>query len=232
MDQPNAHIAVPQRFAEPLDLDAVFASEPRRGRPRINAVCEDLFDGQLDVERAYWLGFIYADGSVAYKPYWAVTVTLAAKDEGHVLALCHLLGGRVARTKSGAVRLLAHSKALCRSLATHGVVPRKSYEPVAPPTLTGDLHRAFLRGLFDGNACLHITRRGHFQAAFCGHPAIVTWFCEQVGIETNGAPRIRGGAAYAQWTSSARATALAAFLYGGSGPHLERKARIAAEMQS
>jgi hypothetical protein len=102
VDQPNAHIPVPQRFAEPFDLDAVFAGETRRDRLRINAVCEDLFDGPLDV----------------------------------------------------------------------------------------------------------------------------------VGVETDGAPRIRGGAAYAQWTSSARATALATLLYGEAGPRLEQKARIVAEVQS
>ena len=229
MDQLDAQPAVSRRFAAPIDLDEVFVDAGRRGRPRVNAVREGAFDGPLDAEQAYWLGFIYADGSVAYKPYWTVTVSLAAKDAGHVHALHTLLGGQVTTTTAGAARLLVHSKALCRSLAERGILPRKSYEPATPPTLEHEIRRAFLRGLFDGNGCFHRTKRGHLQAAFCGHPAVVDWFCQQVAIGPNGAPRVRGGAAYAQWTSATRAADLARLLYGGPGPRLERKARVAAE---
>lgn len=227
MDQPINQPLLWATFAEPVDLDSVFASEARSGRPRRNPVHAGLFEGSLGVESAYWLGFIYADGSVAYKPRWCVSVSLASRDEAHVHALQAVLGGRVAATKAGAVRLMVHSKELCRSLAKRGVVPRKSYVPVEPPALGDEPGRAFLRGLFDGNGCLHRTKRGHLQAAFCGHPAVVEWFCRQVAVPTNGAPRVRGGAAYAQWTSSGRAASLAQLLYDAPGPRLARKAQLA-----
>ena len=215
------------RFVDPPDLEAMFPPEAKTGCPRVIPVRDNCFDGVLDVERAYWLGFIYADGSITFKPRWTLSVHLAARDEPHVVDLRDFVGGRVSPTKAGAVRLLVHSRALCLSLARQGVLPRKSFAPAAPPSLDGDRRLALLRGIFDGNGCLHVTRRGHLQAAFCGHPAVVAWFVDQVGVATNGTPRIRGGAAYAQWTSGQRAAELTRALYGAPGPRLARKAAVA-----
>ncbi|GEL75693.1 hypothetical protein MVI01_74770 [Myxococcus virescens] len=222
----NSHTN-PLAFSPPLDIDGLFPPERRTGQPRKNWVREDFFEEPLDVERAYWLGFIYADGSVVFKPRWALRVHLAAKDESHLSTLHARIGGRLSWTKSRLRSLMACSRKLCLSLGRLGVVPRKTYAPCAPPNLVGQEQRAFLRGLFDGNGCLHVSKRGYLQAAYCGHPATVCWIVEQLGIDTNGKPRQRGGAAYAQWTSEGRAIALVQLLYGAPGPRLERKALIA-----
>ena len=216
-----------QAFVELPDFDTLFPPERRSGRPRVNDVRSDYFDGQLDLDRSYWLGFIYADGSVSFKPRWTLTINLAAKDEEHLRNFHAAIGGRVSRTHAGAIRLLVHSRDVCLGLGRLGVLPRKSYAPAAPPALTGSEHQAFLRGLFDGDGCLHVNKRGTLQAAFCGHPATVTWFVEQLGITPNGAPRLRGGTSYAQWTSPRTAPQLASQLYAGPGPRLNRKSQLA-----
>jgi len=196
----------------------------RLGRPRRVWVREDAFD-VLDVEASYWLGFIIADGSIDI-PRWMLTVHLAEKDREHLVALQAFLGGTIGETKTGP-RLIACSRRLVEGLIARGVMPRKSYGSGEPPSLEGDARIALLRGLFDGDGCLHVTQRGHLQAAFCGRDELVAWFVKQIAIETNGVPSTRGGCVYAQWTSGIRARAIAALLYDAPGPRLARKNAIA-----
>jgi len=212
-----------------VDLSAYATPERRTGQPRLHLVFDDYFDGPLDVVAAYWLGFIYADGNVRFKPYWAFTLHLAEKDRAHVEVLHKLIGGVVSTTPTG-TRVIVHSRALCLSLARNGVVPNKSRESVRPPALEGAAQQAFLRGLFDGDGCLHISKRGHSQAAFCGHPGIVEWFIDALGV-TRSLNRVqRGNTLYASWTGGPGTRDLVHRLYGDNAelqPALPRKAELA-----
>lgn len=199
----------------------------RSGRPRSVHVTEDYFD-DLGVEQAYWLGFIYADGCVIWtdsagRSRWVLTINLKPDDTDHLFKLHAALGGSFKVGK--AARLNAHSRYLCARLGSLGVVPRKSYAPCAPPPMRGEVLRSFLRGMFDGDGCLHETKKGYLQAAFCGHPAIVRWFVEKVGV--SGSEHLRDGTLYYQWSGGRQARALIRNLYPGT-PSLDRKAAIAA----
>lgn len=197
----------------------------RTGRPRTVWVAEDYFD-TLDAERWYWLGFIVADGCVTTANFqYQLIINLASRDKPHLAALFARLGGSLRQSVPNAWCYRACSKRLALRLADLGAVPRKSYTPVPlPPT---HANAAFLRGLFDGDGCLHVTRRGHLQAAFCGHPMLVEWFVKQCGVRHNGM-QMRGNTLYAQWTSAPRAKELCRVLYVPDGaPRLARKAKIA-----
>ena len=127
---------------------------------------------------------------------------------------------------SAHARLTVGSRRLCGALYQWGLVPRKTWAPASPPPMSGDVLTAFLRGIFDGNGCLHVNRKGNLQAAFCGNPDVVDWFVAQSG-HPHGGLRLRNTTAYAQWSGHARAVALAARLYSGPGPALARKLVIA-----
>jgi hypothetical protein len=193
------------------------------GQPRRVFVREDYFD-TLGPDQLYWLGFISADGSVGLKPRWALTVNLALRDVGHLEALRDAIGGTLI-VKPTFARFLACSKRLVLRLSDLGVVPRKSYEPELPPSECST--PAFLRGMFDGDGCLHVSKRGYLQAAFCGNPLIVEWFIRACGVPHNGTSE-RGRTMYVNWTSQPRAVQLARLLYVIDGaPRLLRKSRIA-----
>jgi hypothetical protein len=187
-------------------------------------VREEAFD-VLDVDAAYWLGFLFADGSISLKPRWALSLHLGHQDLSHVQAFHLFIGGTIGHTITGA-RLTACSKRLVSRLTDLGLVASKEIRSGEPPVLEDDLCRAFLRGLFDGDGCLHVTRRQHAVAAFCGRPELVAWVINQIGIPVNGL-LVRNGTAYATWSSGPRARAIAAYLYSGDGPALGRKRAIA-----
>lgn len=200
----------------------------RTGRPRMVAVHERYFDGDLDEQAAYWLGFIFADGCVRWidaqgHGRWVLRINLQTGDVEHLRKLYTVLGGAVAVT-SRCARFTAHSRYLCARLGSLGVVPRKSSAPCEPPVLEGAALRGFLRGLFDGDGCLHVSKRGYLQAAFTGHPALVRWFVDAVGVK--GSSRLRDGTLYYQWTGGRQARAVVRALYPGV-PVLARKIAIA-----
>lgn len=215
-------------FSPLPNLEEVFVFQKRTGQPRRWPVHVDFFAEPLSVDAAYWLGFIYADGSVSWKRptgkgAWVLTICLKPSDAFHLRLLQEKLGGRVRVGK--AARLDVYSKLLCERLAELGVVPRKSWSPVCPPSLFGDSRIAFLRGMFDGDGCLHVNKRGYIQAAFCGHPDLVEWFVEQVGVI--GSSMRRDNTLYYQWTGGRQARAIIRVLYGHEGPSLKRKQMIA-----
>lgn len=116
----------------------------------------------IDTEpKAYWLGFLMADGCVYDNPAHGamqLSVHLAAKDAGHLFrfreAICAnkkiYSGG-----SNGSVRFCVSSDRMCSDLIRLGCTPRKSlvlrYPTIAPP-----LERHLVRGYFDGDgsACI------------------------------------------------------------------------------
>jgi hypothetical protein len=128
-------------------------------RPRIEAVNKTLtrykhdetfFDVIDTEEKAYWIGFIMADGHVEHPDntdLYVLHLGLKLSDRGHI-------------TKLKASLKSSHSKGLCKALIRHGVVPRKSYEELVPPQMPNELLRHFWRGYFDGDGSLCIANNG------------------------------------------------------------------------
>lgn len=224
-----ARISANENFSVPLGVPLKYFDLKKSGRPAKHFCNTWVFDNPLSIDATYWLGFIYADGSVSWvdcegRSRFELQINVQLRDLGHLWKLRCLLGGDVRITTSCA-RFGIGSKQLCHRLSQLGIMPQKSQYPLEPPQLHGDAKIAFLRGLFDGDGCLHITKRGYLQAAFCGHPAIVKWFACEVGIA--GSERFRDNTLYYQWTSGCAAKQLVRYLYGTSGPALKRKAEIA-----
>jgi len=119
----------------------------------------DAFDDLSDVESAYWIGFLMADGCV-HKTM--IVLTLAVVDEKHVEAFRDFLRSTV---KIGTVipkgfygqpqrQLIANSKHLVAALARYGIVPRKTYTATAAGGV--ELNRDFWRGVVDGDGSIWI----------------------------------------------------------------------------
>jgi hypothetical protein len=87
-------------------------------------------------EKAYWLGFLTADGSVVGDDVsgWCVSLELAEYDAGHVLKFARAMStdAPVKPSPKGCVRLRLNSNRMAASLAALGVGPRKSLVVVPP----------------------------------------------------------------------------------------------------
>ena len=120
-------------------------------RYRCDAEYFDVLDSD---EKAYWLGFIAADGCVIGN---AVIVRLALKDARHLDRLRTAMAcDRPITThhyRYSFASFEARSPHLVETLNRYGIVPRKSLTltfPMLPETFTG----AFVRGYFDGDGTI------------------------------------------------------------------------------
>ncbi|MCP4363931.1 MAG: helix-turn-helix domain-containing protein [Planctomycetes bacterium] len=141
-------------------------------RPRIEAVNKALtihsfnaafFDVIDTEEKAYWVGFIMADGWVYHKgstDYHTFGIGLKASDKHHLLKLKDALNSShpIYIDSRNLSRYRINSKRLCEALMKHGIVPRKSNKELVPPQMQNELLRHFWRGYFDGDGSLYITK--------------------------------------------------------------------------
>ena len=122
-------------------------------------VNESFFD-VIDTEaKAYWLGFLYADGNVSTNSYH-ISCDLHIDDIEHLEKLYSALNiFRLPRTdnKLQRCRFAISCKHIKDALIEKGCVPNKSYILKFPDEnifKSKDLIRHFIRGYFDGDGCL------------------------------------------------------------------------------
>ena len=124
-------------------------------------------------EKAYWLGFLYADGYVCYTDNkYSVEVTLKSSDKKHLEKLAKFVGTDAPVTEKEVeldgkqikvYRLTMHSKKLAMDLARYGCTQAKSLTLTFPTFLTDELESHFIRGYFDGDGCLTIANQKQYN---------------------------------------------------------------------
>jgi hypothetical protein len=136
-----------------------------KNRYLLNANYFEKIDSE---EKAYWLGFLFADGSVYVgKQGYKLTVRLATKDRGVIESLFKALEAdnpikNEKQYKKGkqykkrfylcSVGVISSKKLVC-DLCSHGCIPNKSFKLKFPQLLPG-LEPHFIRGYFDGDGCI------------------------------------------------------------------------------
>lgn len=143
----------------------------RRSRREVQVrySCNDSYFDTIDTqEKAYWLGFIGADGCVMVKgkETRVLSVKLAAKDVGHLYSLRDALQSEypiypLNPSPEDPRALQISSPRLFDDLVKHGVQLRKTPIHEWPSFLPEDLLRHYLRGYFDGDGNFYIKGRQH-----------------------------------------------------------------------
>ena len=138
---------------------------------------EHVFDSIDTEEKAYWLGFIWADGCIASRDY-NFEMALAEKDKEHLEKFNLFVKHKRSITKkickiNGkeciAYRSSFNSKHFWNTLNNYGCTPKKSLTLKFPkleifkePQFVYD----FIRGYFDGDGCITHKNKEHTQIAF------------------------------------------------------------------
>jgi len=138
----------------------------RNGRHRIipgkkYIVDESFFDIIDTKEKAYWLGFLYADGFVIKKDENSIYTGLGLKDIDHVEKFKKEIKSthKIKSNKSNNFFTIhINSKKFSKNLIKNGCVPRKT-NIINFPMLRDDLLHHFIRGNFDGDGCITNTAR-------------------------------------------------------------------------
>jgi len=134
--------------------------------------CNEAFFAAIDTEeKAYWVGFLAADGYVR-DDRGTMQLRLARRDSHHVARLRQVLRSDhpiyEGTTRSGwgeqrhsYSELYIRSTRLVGDLARHGVVQRKSFTVRWPVFLEQSLLRHYLRGYMDGNGGFYVQNSSH-----------------------------------------------------------------------
>ena len=163
----------------------------------------DVIDSE---EKAYWLGFIMADGCIQHIVRYRKLVTgsflqsrkllkiqLQERDTNHLQKFLSCIEGTYSikhyfNNGFMSARILIEDNHLFDSLVTLGAVPRKSL--VAKfPNIPSDLEMFFIRGYFDGDGCLskHKTRHNtdEFEFSLVGTREMLEAIIERLPVNHN-----------------------------------------------
>lgn len=135
---------------------------------RKSHVNDRIFDTIDTEEKAYWLGFLYADGNVhRSNQTWHIELTLQEQDVSHLRKYAEFIGhcgDPKYRKTNKAYRISTGSRRMAEQLIKKGCVPQKSLILTFPTynIVPKELMRHFIRGYFDGDGC--ITLRHNVQS--------------------------------------------------------------------
>lgn len=128
-------------------------------------VKEDYFRVINSEEKAYWLGFLYADGCIRQtKSGSQVVLKLSVKDENHLIKFKNDLDSEhkisynrnKTKTKNGVESfsdncvIRINSCEMVTDLINQGCIPRKTFK-IDKPNIDEQYYQSFIRGYYDGD---------------------------------------------------------------------------------
>lgn len=133
-------------------------------------------------DKAYWLGFLYADGYIGKGS--EIRINLSSKDEEHLnkfLSAIEASNNKIHHSeKTISSKVFSQSyislrdKKMCEDLKDKGCVNKKSFILTFPTEkVPENLYSHFIRGYFDGDGSIHFTQCGqakkpNYRISFCG----------------------------------------------------------------
>lgn len=219
--------------------------------PRNASVCQrryainDTFFKSIDSEpKAYWLGFLTADGCITKSG--AIKLTLAHKDKKHVEAFRNAVGSthpvktrrvRLSGKTHKTAGLFVKNSSLVAQLERLGLMPRKSFTIKPCQHIPEHLLRHYWRGVVDGDG--HVRIRVHsdvssesdFHFALVGNRDMLGGFCDFVADVVSSRATIRPHARIYRIRYCGRAAAaVVELLYLNANVYLDRKKEVADKM--
>jgi hypothetical protein len=124
-------------------------------------VNEEYFNIIDNNEKAYWLGFIAADGCIYHKnkKYYTLLLTLQSGDYKHLIKYTEALNykGNIYsyKNKYSFSETKITSNKLCKKLIELGITERKSLT-LKFPNILKEFYSHFIRGYFDGDGSIYL----------------------------------------------------------------------------
>lgn len=153
-------------------------------RNKIYDIDENYFENIDTEDKAYFLGFMYADGNVSKDPKYCIRINLQEKDRDilekfksclqstHPIVVMEKYGNF--KTEQRGVKFYFGNKKIKSDLIKWGCVPNKTLKLTTLPNLDHKLLRHFIRGYFDGDGSLGLYQKPnsssyYVAASICGN---------------------------------------------------------------
>lgn len=133
-------------------------------------------------DKAYWLGFLYADGYIGKGS--EIRINLSSKDEEHLrkfLSAIEASNSKIHHSEKIIQNKVFYQsyislrdKKMCEDLEDKGCINKKSFILTFPTEkVPENLYSHFIRGYFDGDGSIHFTQGGqakkpNYRISFCG----------------------------------------------------------------
>lgn len=163
----------PQAIRAMLRKQNITLKGNKNGYPRNSLYFYDI----NSVDKAYWLGFLYADGCVVEKKN---EIFCSQKSKEHLVKFqqaIEAINHKIVKVKDNRFsqeciyyRFAIKDKQLCKDLIRWGCVPNKSLILSKIPNIPREYVSHFLRGYFDGDGSLHYLKNtNNYRMSFtCG----------------------------------------------------------------
>jgi transposase-like protein len=160
----------------------------RHKGPQSKIKREDYFDVIDTEDKAYWLGWIMADGNVSItNGQYSLKLHISLEDRVLIDSFLEFIGStnkpriNTKNNKGGlAYYVSLTSVHMVKRLIELGVVPRKSGKEIIPDDVPKELRKHFIRGYFDGDGITCVTDK-NLRSGFIGSKQIL----EQIQKELN-----------------------------------------------
>lgn len=178
-------------------------------RNRLYKVDHNYFKNIDSPDKAYFLGFLWADGHVEVcRGSYSMKLEIQKRDLEIIENFRSFINSNYpikhysVLTKmekvSEMISLCVNSKWMFDDLVDKGVIPRKSWLAGIPKNIPENLISHFMRGVFDGDGCICITRKPNgliknAQFIICGTGVFCRWCLDTIRRYAN----ITGGNVYA-----------------------------------
>jgi hypothetical protein len=169
-------------------------------------------------EQAYWLGWLWSDGSVRQRGGCYEIELELHRDDVSILEQFRVAveTNNPIRFRKDSARLSIFSQQMFRDLGECGVVPQKSTQATRP-YIDGFFVADFVRGVFDGDG--YISKDRQLQVMIIGTEAFCSWLqsVAQCAIGARGTAALKKNATF-RWILSGRenVSAFARWIYAPS----------------
>lgn len=196
------------------------------------SINHEIFSKIDTKEKAYWLGFLLADGDVSKKTN-KISLNLSSIDKNHLYKFKKFLSSNspILDIKDRNISQFAvFSPKIKKSLIKLGITPQKSFT-VEKPHISKKLESDFWRGCVDGDGSLFIKRDGFYGISLCGTYKLIKEFSIFVGKKLKikcKEPRKEASIYKISWGGHELPAKVADLLYGDRPiVYLSRKKKIA-----
>lgn len=215
-------------------IDELRKRKINRRNRREYVLDEDFFNKIDTEEKAYWLGFITADGSVTKG---RLTICLASIDKNHIKKFIKDIKSEsfvvdrvdfIKDRKRSTCTSSIHSIKIVNSLNNLGITPNKTFTVKPCLDVPSDLIRHYWRGVIDGDGCIG-NYQNKWRIELVGNQYMVKGFSNWVEslVSTKAKPRQVKNSWNVQYSGNKIAIKLANILYYNCSVFLDRKKELA-----
>lgn len=193
---------------------------------RIYNINDNYFDNINTPEKAYFLGFIMADGCVLDK-HNQLQFNIHKRDRDILVYFLNLLESNypIIKHKEDYVSMVVTSKKIVNDLILLGIVPNKT-KVLKMPKINKELYPHLIRGYFDGDGSIWFDKQANsYRIQFIGTENILTSIKQILQLSDNKLRYTNDDKTICRlgYSGNIKVFDILSLLYNNSTIHLERK---------